>query len=116
MGVHFMGSNSTFDKEPENLGNPNPNNWEIMRSSKTGRYLLVEIKYLDCNNYEGRKILMFKDIEKQNLIEQGIIDPHFSENKQFHSPIARFEPTKEGWIMGKALCSEIKFEEKLDKV
>ena len=36
----------------------------------------------------------------EDLINQKTIDPHFSDNYKYHSPVARFEPTEEGWEMG----------------
>ena len=79
------------------LPNPRPDNYKIIKSTASGRYLIVEIQYLDCTNYEGKKILVFKDCSMAQLKDQKLIDPHFSEDKSFHSPIARFEPTNEGW-------------------
>jgi len=65
------------------------------------------INYPDCNNYEGNKILVFEGIKYIKLYEQGSIDPHFSDNKKFHSPIARFEPTDKGWSMAVELCKTL---------
>ncbi|MHA1828612.1 MAG: hypothetical protein ACTSX6_08190 [Candidatus Heimdallarchaeaceae archaeon] len=42
------------------------------------------------------------DINK--LYQQKTIDPHFSENKSFYSPIARFISTNEGWNMAIDFC------------
>ena len=39
---------------------------------------------------------------------QKSIDPHFSENKKFFSPIARFEPTLEGEEMAIRMCESMK--------
>jgi len=38
------------------------------------------------------------------LEKQGAIDPHFSDNHKYISPIARFVPTEEGLAMAKKLC------------
>lgn len=88
-------------QEPETLPNPRPDNYQIIQSISIGDYLIVEIRYLDCTNYEGRKILVFKDCSMLELKEQKLIDPHFSDDKSFHSPIARFEPTAEGMFHAK---------------
>lgn len=83
----------------KSLPNPNPSNYKIMYYVQEGDYLLIEIQYLDCTNYEGRKVMLYKtDIEK--LRAQKVIDPHFSDNPKYISPIARFEPTREGWTNG----------------
>jgi hypothetical protein len=44
---------------------------------------------------------------------QKIIDPHFSDNKNFYSPIARFVPTDDGWRMAEAFCEVAKRQENL---
>jgi len=93
-----MMSNSSFDNaEPNKLPNPDPSNYEIIRSLQVGYKLVVEIVYPDCTNYEGKKILVFEDCNINMLTAQKIIDPHFSNNKSYYSPIARFQPTNKGW-------------------
>lgn len=77
--------------------NPNPANYRIINDLQINNNLVVEILYPDCSNYEGRKILVFKGISLEKLLKQKLIDPHFSENKKYKSPFARFEPTKKGW-------------------
>ena len=105
MGIRLFGSNSSssFDwnkGRDKPLPNPDPNNYIILRSLELWGYLLIEIKYLDCTNYEGNKILLFRDCSLEDLKKQKHIDPHFCENKNFYSPIVRFEPTVNGWKMG----------------
>lgn len=98
----FLGSKSTYDTEPRYVPlapNPNPNNYKILRCEQIGKYLVLELQYPDCTNYEGKKILLFKDIKLMDLVNQGSIDPHFSNNDAYHSPIARFAPTEAGWEM-----------------
>lgn len=82
-----------------NNGNPKPNNYKIIRYHEENDYLLMEINYPDCKNYEGNKILLFKGIKLLDIINQKIIDPHFSDNKEIHHPIARFIPNNQGWDM-----------------
>jgi hypothetical protein len=90
--------------EHENIRNPNPNpkRYTIKRSRRFGKasglgnYLVIEINYPDCTNYEGNKILVFEDTTLIELSRQGGIDPHFSNNLKYKSPIGRFVPTKEG--------------------
>lgn len=82
-------------------GNPDPKNYSVVKwveyrvSNKVVLVLLVN--YPDCKNYEGNKILVYHGVCYEALLKQGTIDPHFCDNSQFHSPIARFEPTKRGW-------------------
>ncbi len=88
------------------IANPNPNKyrWEVLSvdSFITG-WCVVVLKYSDCTNYEGKKVLvydnMFKFIEMKKA---GAIDPHFDDKS--YSPVARFEPTDRGIRMAKTLA------------
>ena len=105
MGLNFLGSSSFYDMGPtgsdgnKSLPNPDPSNYAIIRYKEINRHLVVIIQYLDCLNYEGMKIMVYKDTTLKELKAQKLIDPHFSEDKKFKSPIARFEPTEDGWEM-----------------
>ena len=115
MGISPFGwgrSSSSYDDTPRqsvkeiveslkspNYPNPDPNNYKVIRAYEYNNKLIIEIKYLDCTNYEGRKILFYEDCTLVKLLAQKSIDPHFSENKKFFSPTARFEPTERGWCM-----------------
>lgn len=81
------------------LPNPDPNNYQIIQAEEIGNFLVLRIKYPDCTNYEGTKILVFKDVKAIDLLKQKLIDPHFFEDKKYKSPVARFVPTNEGWQM-----------------
>ncbi|MFA7219152.1 MAG: hypothetical protein WC119_01330 [Synergistaceae bacterium] len=113
MGLGLFGSSSSYDRKC-NCGcnciptvsdskidkrNPDPYKWEVIRSSQIGQFLLVQLKYPNCTNYEGEKIMVYKNVVLTELVSQKTIDPHFSNNKKYHSPIARFLPTDEGWRM-----------------
>ncbi len=89
------------------LPNPNPKKYKILRSERIGRNLVVEIKYIGCTNYEGKKILLFEHLTVYQLTANKFIDPHFSEKKFQYSPFARFEPTERGWSMACLLAKEI---------
>ena len=106
MGVSVLGRNSDGDRncgcnycEPEEkvktLPNPDPKNWVVNSARHIGEYLVVEMYYPDCTNYEGKKMMVFK-CSLEDLKEQAVVDPHFGEGRM-HYPIARFEPTAEGW-------------------
>jgi hypothetical protein len=107
MGINIFRSSSRFDsyydsfdynKPPTTIdANPNPNNYEIIEHLESNGWLLIKIKYPDCKNYEGIKILLFRNVTVMDLLKQKLIDPHFSENKEYKSPFARFEPTELGW-------------------
>jgi len=87
--------------------NPDPSNYRIKRSRSLRGNLLIEIRYPDCTNYEGNKILLYRRTTLKQLKKQKHIDPHFARNKKFKSPVARFEPTKRGWAMGLVMLSKI---------
>ena len=117
MGINpFRFSSSVYEEMPPireivteyiPLPNPDPSNYVIKNHKSIRGNLLVFIVYPDCTNYEGKKILLFKGTTIEDLMKQELIDPHFSENPKFKSPIARFEPTKFGWEMGLKIMSYI---------
>ena len=84
--------------QPKLDGEPNKYRWKILTKKIVNGMALVEVQYLDCHNYEGKKILVYLDNKKfQKLKKKGVLDPHFLE--KHYSPIARFEPTTRGWKM-----------------
>lgn len=87
------------------LQNPNPACYQILDHEMIGDWLLVKIKYPDCTNYEGNKILVYKNVGLGELEIQGLIDPHFSDRKDYRSPVARFEPTSQGWQMARKFAA-----------
>jgi len=108
MGVFKMFSSSCSDSSRtiiqekivyKQLPNPDPSNYKILREKSIGKYLLIVVNYPDCKNYEGNKILLYENVTMQQLTKQKLVDPHFSDNAKFYSPIARFEPTEKGWKM-----------------
>ncbi len=87
------------------LPNPNKFRWVIEddREHPNG-WVVIKIHYLDCTNYEGRKILVFDSAEKFAAIyRSAAIDPHFSEDS--YSPVARFVPTARGWDLANAFAA-----------
>lgn len=92
-------TNTKTVKRTKSPGNPDPTNYKVVQAKEVGKHLVLKIKYPDCTNYEGEKILVFKDLQLIDLINQKVIDPHFFEDKKLKSPIARFVPTDEGWKM-----------------
>lgn len=107
-------SYSSFEKPSQGVvsttieaPSPDPNNYIINKSLQEGEYLILDITYPECKNFEGRKILIFKGVDIASLLKQKAIDPHFLEDDRFISPIARFSPTKEGWQMALTLTSSL---------
>lgn len=84
----------------EKSGNPDPANYRVQRRFEHGGNLLIEAIYLDCINYEGRKLMIYQDCTIDDLMKQGSLDPHFSSDADTKSPFMRLEPTEEGWRFG----------------
>ena len=99
MGGIKLFSSSSYDGTPvAKPPMPDPNNFEVVTSLQVGAYSVVEVRYPDCTNYEGLKIMVYK-ATLDDLLLQGHLDPHFAESTEFLSPVARFEPTAAGWTM-----------------
>ena len=104
MGLSFLGSsvsdckcsNCTCNEEIlKKLPNPNPNNFEILQQFTLQQYTILTVRYPDCTNYEGQKILLYKDTPDGYFDDTKHLDPHFIDGGSNYL-IARFIPTKEG--------------------
>ena len=119
-GPFHKSSFSSYDTTTTKFPNPNPKNFIVLKECTIGNYLILKIKYPDCTNYEGIKILVYENVTLDMLKKQGSIDPHFSDNKNFHSPIARFVPTDDGAAFAGAFVSALMLaeyeEQKLDNI
>lgn len=105
MGMSCMSkSTSTYSNPPPAMPNPDPRVFEIVRSQQVQRNLAVAVKYPSCVNYEGLKVLAYLNCTLEDLLRQGTIDPHFSDNPKMISPFARFEPTVAGWDAALHCC------------
>lgn len=86
--------------------NPDPLNFQILDLGQVGKHVVAEIKYPDCTNFEGVKICVFANTTCSEISGRRNIDPHFSENGT--GPIARFEPTKRGVALARAMAANMK--------
>ena len=98
------------EKIPGNLsevfqlsGNPDPELFVIKMTEVIGRFVIVEVCYLDCTNYEGNKILVFENVLVATIANLRVLDPHFCTGAH-PSPIARFVPTKQGLKYARKFC------------
>ena len=84
--------------------NPNKLRWDIISIYNPLKHdaHAIMINYKDCTNYEGMKIIVYKGKFDGSITER---DPHFS--KEIGSPLARFEPTKEGWELATKLVDSL---------
>lgn len=105
MGAIGLFSSSSYD-EPKRTPNPDPMRYTILQSEQVGKYCVLTIQYHGCLNYEGQKILVY-EAWLEELKNQPALDPHFSENTEYYSPIARFEPTVTGWKNAITFCKAI---------
>ncbi len=81
---------------------PNPTNFKILSLKQVGKYVVAEIQYPGCTNFEGEKICIFKNTTIDRVKSFTKIDPHFAEDGL--TPIARFIPTEEGYDMAVRFC------------
>lgn len=81
------------------VGNPNPKSFKLLEHKEIGNWLIVKVHYPDAKNYEGTKIMVYKDITYRTFCTWNVVDPHFSANAPEKSPFIRFKPTDEGWKM-----------------
>jgi len=92
-------------------GDPIPARFEIIRTYKRGAFTVAEIVWPDAKNYDGRKIALYR-CELKWLAAADELDPHFAETRGPLVPIARFEPTAQGWKMAVACARAADNEEK----
>lgn len=85
--------------------NPDPTNFSIGSCVAINGNLVVTLKYHNCTNFEGNKILVYKGVSKQQFLSRKTIDPHFTEDNL--RPFARFEPTHEGKLAAIALAESL---------
>ena len=106
---------SLSDPEPRNptkdqiiYNNPDPSRFVIEKIKSIENFTIVKVHYPNCNNYEGRKILVYKNIISDKIIKSTALDPHFCDDDTHISPVARFEPTNRGWRYAISFCKSIK--------
>lgn len=98
MGISIMGSCRISCYAIPN-SNPNPKNFKIQWTLSINEYLLVCVDYPDAKNFEGQKLLLYKNVPSlEHLLQltNNELDPHFDDDTNKVSPIARFKPTQDG--------------------
>lgn len=106
MGIPFGGRICSTDYQYSdsrivNAAAPDPKNWQILKMYNAENAHVLKIKYPNCTNFEGVKVLVYKGKFKK-LKER---DPHFSEEKE--SPLARFRPDNIGWNLACDFADEL---------
>jgi len=103
-GSSSLGLNDMLYESANNIIDPIPDKFKIIDLVQEGNYVCAEIQYPNCTNFEGTKIIVFKDATVEEVKSMALIDPHFLEgNKVF----ARFRPTPEGKLASVACCVEL---------
>lgn len=103
MGTNIFKRNCHTNTEITTAPNPNPSRYVILDREVIGNATVLKVRYLDCTNYEGVKVMLYKG--EFDPSPDMPLDPHFQES--VHSPIARFEPTEEGWYLAKMLATQL---------
>ena len=81
-------------KDPRN---PDPKKFNILHHVKEGKYVLLLVEYPGCTTFEGKKLLVFRDLGLRKLLALTELDPHFCDDPSHPSPVARFRPDDQGW-------------------
>lgn len=79
-------------------GDPNPLRFTIEAVEHGNGYVLALVRYPDCTNHEGLKILLFHGVSVAWVRDLVKLDPHFFEGG---SIVARFAPTPKGLKMAR---------------
>lgn len=85
-------------------GMPDPKRFVVEETLQVGRFLIAQVQYPDATNFEGRKIMVFRDVDATALWDQAALDPHFCDSPDHLAPIVRFIPTTEGFNMAMTFC------------
>lgn len=84
-------------------GNPDPRRFRIDLIEQIGGHVIATITYPDATNYEGRKIVLYRDTTVAAVEAATVLDPHFCDSGHL-APFARFEPTTDGWVSAAKLA------------
>jgi hypothetical protein len=87
--------------------NPDPSKYRLVKKEQRHGHLIVELHYDGCTNFEGHKLLVFKNTtwEKLLLRNRDRIDPHFNHSRKYQYPVARFVPNATGWKLARATAA-----------
>jgi len=110
-------SSSTAPAPP----NPDPKNYRIINTMLVGNFVIVRAVYPTCKAFEKNKTLVYgcenypylKRCTMAPPRKRPPLDPHFCDSEEHPSPIARFQPGKEGLKMAVAFCRHYKEEEEI---
>ncbi len=101
----FSSGSSTTPAKTDNSSDKK--NYRFIRTHERNGIVVLWINYPQFKNYEGNKILVYKDTTLVDILNQDYIDPHFLEERGRINPFARFRPTEEGWTIAVRLADYI---------
>ncbi len=87
----------TYSVRTVQRANPDPRNFSIEKITRVGKHVVVRVRYPNCQNYEGEKVLLIRNTTEGQVRAATFLDPHFCESSVHLTPFARFEPTEAGW-------------------
>lgn len=98
MGIALFGGGRSYDRQKNNQSyptDPNPSYFTIQKiwENKKKKMVLAQIKYPNCTNFEGVKLILFSNTTRLNISATLKLDPHFLKT---NNVLARFRPNKEG--------------------
>lgn len=93
---------SCYTHPTATIPNPNPLKFKVLAYSLFPPYLIVLVEYVGCTNFEGKKIMIYKNVFLTEILHAKSLDPHFQDQR--FSPIVRLSPGEEGWQMGCDIC------------
>ena len=102
MGLRlFKNCSSVRDNISRPAPNPDSSRWQLLDRAEFANGYVLKVRYLDCTNYEGVKIMVYRGSYR----ERTELDPHFRDNPA--SPIARFRPDSDGWEYAKEFAKAL---------
>lgn len=107
MGVNLFAKCSTNYAPPDTRTappNPDPKRWELLDYYLLPRAYVLVVRYLDCTNFEGVKVMVYRG-EFPGTRRLQRLDPHFTPDEG--SPVARFRPDEAGIAMAVDLASRL---------
>lgn len=93
---------------PEVFVDPVPQDAVVIQEVEAGDYLVVLVRYKTCINYQGLKCIVYKGLKTVKDLKS--LDPHFRAfgvRGEGPRPVARFEPTEEGFKMAVEMYTSI---------
>lgn len=112
MGLYFgcrgsIGkSGADYEIKKVSKFDPNPAKFTIKNHYENNGNIAIVVNYPNCKNFEGNKIIVFKNATWEQICNLKEIDPHFIDSDTI-KPYARFEPTTDGWLSAVFILNHI---------